>query len=136
MHNPMISVIVPVYNAEKYLKECIRSILNQTIQNLELILVNDGSTDGSGYICDEYINKDNRIKVIHKENGGVSSARNMGISEATGEYFTFVDSDDYLEPNALEILYNDIIIYNADISCALHAFCARFSHLPKGFCYM
>ncbi len=101
----LVSVIVPVYNVEKYLVQCIDSIINQTYQNLEIILVNDGSTDNSGKICDEYAEKDSRIKVIHKENGGLSDARNKGLDIMTGEYVTLVDSDDYLEHNCIEKLY-------------------------------
>lgn len=114
-----VSVIIPVYNAEKYLSKCIDSILNQTLSDLELILVDDGSPDNSGAICDEYAIKDSRVKVFHQKNGGVCSARNKGLSMATGEYISFVDSDDYLECNALEELYNDIITHNADVSCGL-----------------
>lgn len=99
-----ISVIVPVYNVEKYLNRCIDSILNQTYKDFELIFVDDGSSDNSGAICDEYANKDNRIKVIHKENGGVSTARNAGLDIAQGEYIMFVDSDDFLTVDCLEIL--------------------------------
>ncbi len=89
-----ISIIVPVYNVEKYLKECIESILSQTYKNIEIILIDDGSTDNSGKICDEYLKKDSRVKVIHKENGGLSDARNTGIEIASGKYIGFVDSDD------------------------------------------
>lgn len=103
---PLISVIVPVYNAEKFLHYCIDSILNQIFNDFELILVDDGSTDNSGKICDEYAGKDARAKVIHKQNGGVSSARNAGIEAAKGEYICFVDSDDYLEKDYLFSLYN------------------------------
>ena len=98
------SVIVPVYNVEKYLKECLDSILSQTFKDFELILVNDGSKDSSPAICDEYAEKDSRVKVIHKENGGQSTARNMGIEKATGEFAVFLDSDDLLSPNTFEIL--------------------------------
>lgn len=101
---PVISVIVPVYNVEKVLYHCIDSILNQIFNDFELILVDDGSTDNSGRICDEYAGKDTRAKVIHKQNGGVSSARNAGIEAAKGEYICFVDSDDYLESNYLKEL--------------------------------
>lgn len=93
------SVIVPVYNVEKYLRECVDSILSQTFEDFELILVNDGSKDSSGAICDEYAAKDNRVKVIHKENGGQSTARNVGVKAATGEYAVFLDSDDMLADN-------------------------------------
>lgn len=100
----VVSVIVPVYKVENVLHYCIDSILNQTYKDFELILVDDGSPDNSGKICDEYAKKDNRIKVIHKENGGVSSARNCGIDAAKGKYVCFVDSDDYVNKNYLEIL--------------------------------
>ncbi len=119
MSTPCCSIIVPVYNAEQYIKKCIESILNQTVTDLELILIDDGSTDNSGIICDDFAQKDSRIQVIHQENGGVCAARNTGIDHALGNYLSFVDSDDYLEPNALEILYNDIQNYGSDISCAL-----------------
>ena len=112
----LISVIVPVYNVEKYLEKCIDSIINQTYQNLEIILVDDGSTDGSGKICDEYSRKDNRIKVIHKENGGLSDARNIGIKNANGGLIGFIDSDDYITENMFEVLQKDLRKYNADIS--------------------
>lgn len=100
----MISVIVPIYNTEKYLHRCIVSILNQTFTDFELLLVNDGSTDKSGEICDEYAKKDSRICVFHKENGGVSSARNMGLLNAKGEWIAFCDSDDWLDDNFLNNL--------------------------------
>lgn len=103
---PKISVIVPVYNVEKYLNRCVDSILNQTFEDFELILVNDGSPDNCGNICDEYAQKDNRVKVIHKKNGGVSSARNVGIDIAQGEYIMFVDSDDWINENMLNDMYN------------------------------
>ena len=99
--NPIVSVIVPVYRAEKYVSRCIDSILNQTYSNWELILVDDGSPDNSGLICDEYAAKDNRIRVSHKENGGVSSARNLGIDKATGDWLMFVDADDWLNVEAI-----------------------------------
>lgn len=93
---PLLSVIVPVYNVEEYLRECIDSIMSQSYRNMEIILVDDGSTDKSGSICDEYTNKDNRITTIHKSNGGLSSSRNTGIEAASGDYITFVDSDDVI----------------------------------------
>lgn len=104
----MISVIVPVYNVEKYLNRCVDSIINQTYTDLEIILVDDGSTDSSGSICDEYAKKDERIKVIHKENGGLSDARNAGVTAATGDYISFIDSDDYIELNMMELLITTI----------------------------
>ena len=112
-----ISVIVPVYNVEKFIKRCLDSIINQTTKDLEIILVNDGSTDNSGKICDEYAKLDNRITVIHKENGGISSARNIGLDVATGEWIAFVDSDDYIEKDMYEVLYKTAIEKNVDI-CA------------------
>lgn len=104
MSNPKISVIVPVYNVEKYLPRCIDSILKQTFTDFELLLIDDGSKDNSGNICDEYAKKDNRIKVYHKENGGVSSARNLGIINAKGKNIIYIDGDDYFLQNALETL--------------------------------
>lgn len=97
MQSPLVSVIIPVYNVKKYLKKCIESVILQTYENIEIILVNDGSTDGSGVICDEYAVNDMRIRVIHQDNFGVSYARNIGINIATGDYIQFVDSDDCLE---------------------------------------
>ena len=112
MNNPLISIIVPIYNVEKYLSKCIDSIINQTLENIEIILVNDGSTDSCAEIIESYANKDNRIKVIHKKNGGQSSARNMGLDIAKGEYIGFVDSDDYVSLD----LYKDVIeSFNSDI---------------------
>lgn len=111
-----ISVIVPVYQVEKYISECIESVLAQTFTDFELILVDDGSTDNSGKICDLYAKKDNRIKVIHKENGGLSDARNKGLENASGKYFMFVDSDDYIAPNMAECLYKNISESRADIA--------------------
>ncbi len=102
----LISVIIPIYNVEQYLRQCLDSVINQTYKNLEIILVDDGSTDNSGKICDEYALKDARIKVIHKENGGVSSARNAGLDIAKGDYIGFVDSDDYIEKDMYEYLYS------------------------------
>lgn len=113
---PLISVIVPVYRVEQYLPKCVDSILNQTYRNLEVILVNDGSPDTCGVICDAYAEKDPRVKVIHKENGGLSSARNAGIDIAQGEYFGFVDSDDWIEPEMYEILYSGIWKYDAEVA--------------------
>lgn len=100
-----ISIIIPVYNVEKYLRQCIDSVLSQTFQDFEIILVDDGSTDSSGEICDEYVTKDDRIRVIHKANEGVSIARNIGIEMTSGELLMFLDSDDFLYPDALKVLY-------------------------------
>ena len=113
--NGVISVIVPIYRVEKYLEECIESILNQTYKQLEVILVDDGSPDRCGEICDRYAQKDSRITVIHKSNGGAASARNAGLRTATGEYIAFVDSDDYLEPDAYEKMLEELIRNDADI---------------------
>ena len=117
MSDSLISVIVPVYNSEQTLHRCIDSILGQTYRNFELLLINDGSKDCSGEICDEYARKDNRVKVFHKENGGVSSARNVGLVNARGEWVSFVDSDDYLQQGFLESmnLYesSDLVIGNS-----------------------
>ncbi len=111
-----ISIIVPIYNVEKHLDRCVASIVVQTYKNIEIILVNDGSTDNSPAICDDWAKKDNRIRVIHKENGGVSDARNVGVAAATGEYIGFVDSDDYIEPNMYEHLFCLVAENNADIA--------------------
>jgi glycosyltransferase involved in cell wall biosynthesis len=109
-----ISIIVPVYNAEKYLPQCIGSILSQTVTDFELLLIDDGSSDRSGKICDEYSRNDFRIRVFHKENSGVSSARNFGIDKAQGEWITFVDSDDWLATNFLEQMLNKARELNVD----------------------
>ena len=111
-----ITVIVPVYNVENYLEKCLDSLINQTYKNLEIIVINDGSTDNSGEICQEYAQKDNRIVYIEKENGGLSDARNVGLDKMTGSYVTFIDSDDWVELDYVEILYKKIIEYQADIA--------------------
>ena len=116
MSAPLISVIVPVYKVEKYLEKCIESIVNQSYSNLEIILVDDGSPDLCGKICDIYAEKDSRIKVIHKKNGGVSTARNAALDIMQGDYVGFVDSDDYIDLKMYEYLINYIIEYEADIS--------------------
>ena len=112
-----ISVIIPIYNVEKYLKRCLDSVINQTYKNLEIILVDDGSTDSSGRICDEYAAKDKRIVIIHKENGGISDARNKGLDICTGEYISFIDSDDWIDINYFNILLMYLVNSNSDISC-------------------
>lgn len=111
----LLSVIVPVYNVEPYLKQCIESIIHQTYTYLEIILVDDGSTDNSGAICDTYANQDSRIKVIHQHNGGLSAARNRGIDEATGEYIAFVDSDDFLDLTMYSVLIDALEQHQLDI---------------------
>ena len=121
MKNDLISIIIPVYKVEKYLEKCIESVLKQTYTNLQIILVDDGSPDNCGKICDEYAKKDTRIEVIHKANGGLSDARNVGISKAKGRYIGFVDSDDYIKEDMYEILLNLIKKYDADVSiCNLY----------------
>lgn len=111
-----VSVIIPVHNVEEYLKRCIESVLNQTYKNIEIILIDDGSTDGSSRICDDYSKKDGRVKVHHKKNEGVSSARNRGIQLAHGEYFTFVDADDFIDADMVEYLLSMSRENNADMS--------------------
>ena len=111
-----ISIIVPVYNVEKYLEECIDSIIKQTYKNIEIILVDDGSTDNSGKICDRYEKEYDIINVIHKNNGGLCSARNAGLNLSTGKYISFIDSDDYVEEKYIENLYNESELYNLDIA--------------------
>ena len=114
MHE-LISIVIPVYNVEKYLKQCLDSIINQTYTNLEIILVDDGSTDNSGTICDYYSKIDKRIRVIHKKNEGQSIARNIGIKVSNGKYIGFLDSDDWVEQDMYRFLIENIEKYNADI---------------------
>ena len=113
---PLISVIIPVYKVEKYLDKCVESVVNQTYKNLEIILVDDGSPDNCPAICDKWGEKDVRIKVIHKPNGGLSDARNVGIDNCIGEYITFIDSDDYITENYVQKLVDAIMQNNADIA--------------------
>ncbi len=117
MNTPLISVIVPVYKTEQYLKRCVDSILSQTYKNLEIILVDDGSPDNSGALCDELAKNDSRIRVVHKENGGLSSARNAGLDVMAGDFVGFVDSDDWIEAEMYQTLYTRMIDENAQISC-------------------
>lgn len=116
MQEKLVSIIVPIYKVEQYLEECVQSLLNQTYKNLEVILVDDGSPDNCGKLCDEYAKKDGRIKVIHKENGGLSSARNAGLDIAKGEYIAFVDSDDCVSNKFIETLYRLCEDNDADIA--------------------
>ena len=116
MKNRLVSIIIPVYNSEKFLCRCLDSILAQTYKNIEVLLIDDGSTDKSGKICDEYAKKDKRIITIHIKNGGVSHARNLAIEKSKGEYITFVDSDDYVDENYVKIMLDYIIKFDADIS--------------------
>lgn len=118
MQTEWISVIVPVYNVRPYLKRCIDSIIAQTYSDLEILLVDDGSTDGSGELCDAYARQDARVQVIHKKNGGLSDARNCGIEHAKGRYFCFVDSDDGIAPQMIEVLYRNLVNTGADVSAA------------------
>ena len=112
----LISVIVPVYNVEKYLERCVKSIQNQTYKKLEIILVDDGSPDNCGKMCDEYAESDSRIRVIHKANGGLSDARNVGIEASKGDYLMFIDSDDWIDEKMVEVLYHTLNQYEADIA--------------------
>lgn len=112
----LISVIIPVYNSEKYLRQCVESVQRQTYQNLEIVLVNDGSTDSSPEICEQLSNEDARVRVVHKKNGGVGDTRNMGLSVANGDYIAFVDSDDQMEPNLLSTLFELMNRTQADIA--------------------
>ncbi|MCI9846281.1 glycosyltransferase family 2 protein [Flavobacterium pectinovorum] len=113
-YTPLISIVVPMYNVEKYIAKCIDSIIGQSYRNIELILVDDGSPDNSGHIADDFSKKDDRIKVIHKENQGVSIARNLGIEKSIGEYIVFVDGDDYLDPDYVEYMLGIVEKTNAD----------------------
>lgn len=115
----MVSVIVPVYNVSAYLGRCLDSITKQTYHDIEIILIDDGSTDNSGKICDEYAHNDDRISVIHKANGGVSSARNLGIEKFKGEFVMFVDSDDIIEPDMIMTLLENANLYKSEITCCL-----------------
>lgn len=126
-----VSIIIPVYNVENYLMRCIDSILNQTYNNLEIILIDDGSTDSSGKICDDYLLLDNRVVVIHKKNGGLSDARNKGISVSTGEFLMFIDSDDYIDSDMVESLIDASINFNKSIAC-----CAKYIEKECGEYYI
>lgn len=114
--HPLISVIVPVYNVEQYLHRCVDSILTQTYPNIEVVLVDDGSPDRCGEICEEYAQKDSRVMVVHRQNGGLSAARNSGLDACHGEYVGFVDSDDYIAPEMYDQLYHDIVRFNTPLA--------------------
>lgn len=130
-----ISVVIPVYNTEKYLKQCIDSVLNQTYHELEIILIDDGSTDNSGKICDEYAVKDARIYVIHQKNGGLSQARNSGIEFSHGQYLIFIDSDDYINKQMIEKLYHAIKETKADLGiCDFDFYYEEDSQIPYKQC--
>ena len=126
-YKSLISVIVPVYNVEKYLEECVKSIIRQTYKNIEILLIDDGSTDNSGKVCDDFAESDKRIKVFHKKNGGLSDARNYGVENASGKYVMFVDSDDIVAESIIEILYHMIV---ADKDLKLTA--CRLAHFKDG----
>ena len=119
-NQPLISVVIPVYNVEKYLPKCVLSVVEQSYESIEIILVDDGAKDRSGSLCEELAQKDSRIQVIHKTNGGLSSARNAGIDAAKGTYITFIDSDDYVEKNYISLLYHTLIQNDADMSVAAY----------------
>jgi len=132
--SPKISVVVPVYNVEAYIRECVDSIISQTIKELEIILIDDGSSDESGKILDDYEIKDKRIKVIHQKNAGVSAARNTGIDVCMGDYIYVMDSDDYLEKRALEEMYNNAVETGADVIISDHyTFQESAEHVPHHF---
>ena len=120
MNNELISIIVPIYNTEKYLGQCLDSILNQTYTNFEVLLVNDGSTDSSGMICQEYVENDSRFRYFEKDNGGVASARNLGLERSGGAYITFIDSDDWVEPNYLDVLYTALKENDTDVAISTY----------------
>ena len=120
MNNELISIIVPIYNTEKYLHQCLDSILNQTYTNFEVLLVNDGSTDSSGIICQEYVERDSRFRYFEKDNGGVASARNLGLEHSEGTYITFIDSDDWVEQNYLDVLYTALKENDTDVAISTY----------------
>ncbi|MEI4829868.1 glycosyltransferase [Bacillus sp. FJAT-53711] len=122
VYDKLVSIIVPVYNAEQYLRKCINSLLNQSYKNIEIILVNDGSTDNSGKICDEYALENEKVKVIHQKNSGPSITRNVGIDAANGVYIQFVDSDDYIEPNMTEEMVNNMNEQVELVICSYRSF--------------
>ena len=122
MNKDKVSIIVPVYNVEKYLEKCLKSLISQSYKNIEIILIDDGSKDNSGRICDEYKRKDSRIKVIHKENAGVSEARNSGIQKSTGKYLCFVDADDFVMDNYVEYMHQLIVKDSSDIAICTKMF--------------
>ncbi len=139
---PLLSVIVPVYNVKDYVERCVVSIINQTYRNLEILIIDDGSTDGSGVLCDELAVRDNRIRVFHTENGGLSAARNVGIDAASGALIGFVDSDDWIEPDMYEFLYGLMLEYGADMSVCGNYFdgpgrsvVQRFTPKPLVLCH-
>ena len=130
MKKDIISVVVPVYNVEKYIIECVNSIIKQTYSNIEILLIDDGSTDSSGIICDNFKIKDERIKVFHKANEGLGYTRNFGIEHANGKYIVFIDSDDFISENFIELLYNSIKLNDVEI-----AYCGHNKYYDKNYIY-
>ena len=122
METEIISIIIPVYNMERYLDRCVKSVLEQTYTNIEVLLIDDGSTDSSGALCDRWALKDSRIRVVHKENGGLSDARNTGIDASTGKYLSFIDSDDYVSDNMVELMYAALMTNQSDMSICNFSF--------------
>jgi glycosyltransferase involved in cell wall biosynthesis len=120
MKNPLVSIIIPIYNSEIFLDKCIQSALNQSYKNIEIILVNDGSIDSSKEICDNYSSIDNRIKAIHKNNGGLVSSRKAGLKASTGDYILYIDGDDWIELNLIENYINQALKHNADVVLSSH----------------
>jgi len=118
--NKLVSIIIPIYNSEEFLDKCIQSAINQSYKNIEIVLVNDGSTDSSKSICDSYASKDNRIKVIHKNNGGLVSSRKAGLKVSTGEYILYIDGDDWIEPELVQHYMNQVFEFNADVVISSH----------------
>lgn len=130
MKNPKITVVIPVFNVEKYLRRCVDSVTGQTFRDIEILLIDDGSTDSSGQLCDCLALTDSRIRVLHKANGGPSDARNTGIDHARGEYLIFIDSDDYIDPDMLEILYGLTVRYGVQVAACTHS--NHYKSLEKG----
>ena len=139
MEEDLISVIIPIYKVERFLRRCLDSVVSQSYSNLQVILVDDGSPDRCPQICDEYVAKDNRFQVIHKKNGGVANSRNVGLDHAKGKYFTFIDSDDWLPKNAIEVLYERMSETDADLICGnqtwIYASGTQPKHCYKNVCY-
>ena len=123
MENPLISVVLPIYNVDKYLGRCVKSVQTQTYQNIEILLIDDGSTDHCSSMCDKYAEEDKRVHVFHKENGGLSDARNFGIEHARGEFITFIDSDDYVDADYVAYLYKMLKKYDTNMSICQHKVC-------------
>ena len=131
MKEPLISVVIPVYKVENYLERCVNSVINQTYKNLEIILVDDGSPDNCGIICDRYAEVDDRVKVIHKKNGGLSSARNSGIDISSGKYITFIDSDDWVDKEYVEYLYKILIENKCEMAMISHYITSKYDDIRR-----